>query len=75
MVTCLAPDLVTTNFNKCRVKVVSSSRMTGRVVLHFTNGTTHKIDMVADVDGFWSNVREFKVGTLAYAALIAAHQF
>ena len=73
LVTYLASDLVTTNFNKRCVKIVSSSWMTGRVVLHFTDGTTHEADIVAGADGVRSNVREFvaseeaSVKSLAYS--------
>ncbi|KAI0255796.1 hypothetical protein BJV78DRAFT_1368771 [Lactifluus subvellereus] len=59
LVTYLASDLVTTNFNKRCVKIVSSSWTTGRVVLHFTDGTTHEADIVAGADGVRSNIREF----------------
>jgi salicylate hydroxylase len=36
--------------------------MTGRVVLHFTDGTTHEADVVAGTDGVRSNVRKFVAG-------------
>jgi salicylate hydroxylase len=45
--------------------------MTGRVMLHFTDGTTHEADVVAGADGVRSNVRKFVAGEEASTKSIA----
>ena len=51
-----------THFNKRCTSISEHSSITGRLVVHFQDGSTHEADVVLGADGIKSAVRDFVLG-------------